>query len=128
SSSPNPSAAAPQGNPSAPSRSTGAGTPSWFPGGEGLYVPPYYDTFKGIDLSQLTAAQKERFLHRVNTEFCSCNQTGCRRDTIAHCYVTDAACPRAPVRIREILEQAKAGAADGAANPPAPSVTLTPRP
>src|SRR5262249_1582988 len=54
---------------SAPARSTTINTPSWFEGGEALYVPPYFDTFKGIDLSTLTASQKERFLHRVNTEF-----------------------------------------------------------
>lgn len=110
----------------APARST-ISTPSWFAGGEALYVPPYFDTFKGIDLSTLTASQKERFLHRVNTELCSCNQTGCRRDTIAHCYVTDAACPRAPVRIREILEKVKSEGQD-AGTPPPPSVIITPRP
>lgn len=114
---------------SAPASASTISTPSWFAGGEALYVPPYFDTFKGIDLTSLTAPQKERFLHRVNTEFCSCNQTGCRRDTIAHCYVTDAVCPRAPVRIREILEKVKSEGQDAGSPPPAPpSVTITPRP
>jgi hypothetical protein len=112
--------------PSAPARSSAITTPSWFTGGESLYVPYYFDTFDGLDLSDLTAPQKERFLHKVNTEFCSCNQTACRRDTIAHCYLTDKACPRAPVRIRGILEQAKAWTGTGQ---PAPAtITITPKP
>src|SRR5262245_17885328 len=112
----------------APSRASAISTPSWFAGGEALYVPPYFDTFQGLDLTSLTASQKERFLHRVNTEFCSCNQTNCRRDTIAHCYVNDAACPRAPVRIREILEKVKSEGQEAGSTPPQPTVTITPQP
>src|SRR5262245_59751929 len=58
-----------------PARSSAITTPSWFTGGEALYVPYYYDAFDGLDLSVLSAPQKERFVHKVNTEFCSCNQT-----------------------------------------------------
>jgi hypothetical protein len=93
-----------------PSGSTGFNQPSWFAGGESLYVPAYYDSFKGIDLASLTPLQRERFLHWVNTEFCACNQSGCRRDTIANCYTNDPTCPRAPARIREILEKVRQGA------------------
>lgn len=82
---------------------------TWFPGGTGLFVPPFYDTFKGIDLSPLSALQKERFLHWVNTEFCTCGHQGCRRDTIANCYTHDSTCPRAPARIRDILDRVKKG-------------------
>ena len=113
---------------SVPSRSTAITTPSWFAGGQGLYVPHYFDSFENLDLTQLSPSQKERFVHRVNTEFCACNQTGCKRDTIAHCFVTDPACPRAPVRIREILEKVKTDTAAAAAAPVTPSVTITPRP
>jgi hypothetical protein len=110
-----PGQAAPKGVPApAPAGSPGlAGTidtPSWFAGGEGLFVPPYYDTFKGLDLAGLGPVQRERFLHWVNTEFCTCGQSGCRRDTIANCYVNDPTCPWAPVRIRKILEEVKKGA------------------
>ena len=111
-----------------PSRSTTVATPSWFRGGQGLYVPYYFDTFKDIDLSPLGASQKERFLHRVNTEFCSCNQTGCRRDPIARCYLTDLTCPRAPIRIREMLEKVKTEGTGAESAPPAPSATITPGP
>lgn len=124
-------AAPPQASPArmpAPAHSTAIATPSWFAGGEALFVPPYFDSFKGIDLTALSASQKEHFLHRVNTEFCSCDQTGCRRDTIAHCYVTDSACPRAPVRIREIYEKARSEGEAGGGTAAQPSVTITPRP
>ncbi len=110
-----PGPAAPKGV-TAPAPAGGAGpagtinTPSWFAGGEGLFVPPYFDTFKGLDLAALGPVQKERFLHWVNTEFCTCGQSGCRRDTIANCYVNDPTCPWAPVRIRKILEEVKKGA------------------
>lgn len=123
-----PPAEAPPSTGSAPAHSSAISTPSWFAGGDSLYVPAFFDTFKGLDLSGLTAGQKERFLHRVNTEFCSCNQTGCHRDTIAHCYVTDTACPRAPVRIREILEKVKAEGKDATSAPPTPAISITPRP
>jgi len=123
---PAPAPQTPPARGSAPAHSTAIATPSWFTGGEALYVPPYFDSFKGIDLTVLNASQKEHFLHRVNTEFCSCDQTGCRRDTIAHCYATDPGCPRAPVRIREIFEKAKAEGEGAAAAEP--SVTITPRP
>jgi hypothetical protein len=111
-----------------PSRSAAITTPSWFAGGDSLYVPPYFDSFKGLDLSTLTASQKERFLHQVNTELCTCNQTGCRRDTLAHCYVTDLTCPRAPVRIRELLEQVKGSAKEGSDRAPSPAIIITPKP
>jgi hypothetical protein len=127
-----PPAGPPATAPAAPMSGTGPGsavtTPSWFLGGESLYVPPYYDVFPGIDLTSLTAPQRERFLHRVNIELCSCNQTGCRRDTIAHCLVTDTSCPRAPVRIREILAQVK-DTGKGQGSPSASTViSVTPRP
>ena len=97
--------------PASPSKAPSAqGSISWFAGGEVLFVPPYFDTFRDIDTASLTSSQKERFLHWVNTEFCSCAQTGCQRDTIANCYTNDLSCPRAPLRIREILEKVKQGA------------------
>lgn len=110
----------------------GAGSSeSWFGGGGGLYAPPFYDTFKGIDLAGLTPVQKERFVHWVNTEFCVCHQPGCTRDTIANCYTNDPTCPWAPARIREILAKVKTGALQpGSASvrsaPPPSSVTPKP--
>lgn len=81
----------------------------WFPGGMGMFVPPFYQAFKNIDLGGLDSIQHERFVHWVNSEYCSCAQQGCRRDTIANCYTNDSMCPRAPVRLREILARAKKG-------------------
>ena len=81
----------------------------WFQGGTGMYVPPFYDQFKSLDLSSLSNSERERFLHWVNTEYCTCGQQGCRRDTIANCFTNDFRCPRAPLRIREILERVKKG-------------------
>ena len=95
--------------PAAPAPTT-IQAPSWFSGGEGLYVPPFYDTFAGIELGGLSPVQKERFLHWVNTEFCACGQTNCRLDTIANCYTNDHSCPWAPVRIRQILDLVQRGA------------------
>jgi hypothetical protein len=93
-----------------------AGSPSsappiatWFAGGGELHVPAFYESFEGIDLTSLTPVQRERFLHWVNTEFCTCGQQGCRRDTIANCIKNDALCPRAPVRLRQILDRVKKG-------------------
>ena len=112
-----------QPQPSTAAKSKGAqkeGEPpaAWFPGGSGLFVPPFYDSFTNLDLRGLDATQHERFLHWVNTEYCSCAQQGCRRDTVANCYTNDAQCPRAPVRIREILERVKKGdSAPGASQP-----------
>ena len=118
---PVPSSAPPSAAPSPAPRAYGL--PSWFPGGEALKVPAYYDSFKGIDLESLTPVQRERFLHWVNTEFCTCSQSGCRRDTIANCYTNDPACPWAPVRIREILENVRRGAAVPGTPRPSPAAT-----
>lgn len=124
-------ATTPEAAPAAPSGEPGAGaiqTPSWFEGGEGLYVPPYYDTFPGLDTTALSAQQKERFLHWVNTEFCACGQTGCRRDTIANCYINDKSCPNAPVRIRKIFDLVRQGQRpQGASAPPKTSAEAPPK-
>ena len=42
----------------------------------------------GVDLSQLTVAEREEALQRLNTEGCTC---GCRL-TLAQCRIDDAAC------------------------------------
>lgn len=92
---------------------------SWFSGGRGLFTPAFYDRFMNIDLSPLSAEQRERFIHWVNTEFCTCGQRGCHRDTVANCYTNDTLCPRAPVRIRQVLERVKQGAPLPGQAPPA---------
>lgn len=110
------------GSPSAPPAAPPApSATSWFAHGGGLYAPPYYDAFQGLDIAPLSAAQRERFLHWVNTEFCTCAQKGCTRDTIANCYTNDSKCPRAPERIREILAKVKSGA-------PPPGAAIGPPP
>ena len=66
----------------------------------------YFMALPGIDLSTLTPKQKQRFLDRVNEEFCSC---GCPNDTIARCLVNDPKCTTVRGLAEKILSDVKAG-------------------
>jgi hypothetical protein len=66
----------------------------------------YFMALPGIDLSTLTPKQKQRFLDRVNEEFCTC---GCPRDTIARCLVNDPKCSTVRGLAEKILSDVKAG-------------------
>jgi hypothetical protein len=97
----------------------------WFGKSTPLRVPPFVDQFRGIDLSLLSAAQRERFIQRANTEFCTCGMTGCPRHTLAHCQQVDPTCPTVDKLLRKILTEiapAARTASDAKASPPsAPS-------
>jgi len=66
----------------------------------------YYLDLPGMDLSTLTPKQRQRFLERVNKEFCTC---GCPNDTIARCLVNDPKCPTVRGLAEKILSDVKAG-------------------
>lgn len=63
----------------------------------------------GLDLTTLTPRQKERFLQRVNTEYCTCGRRNCVNDPVAHCYINDPGCDHAKMQAKMILYEVKAG-------------------
>jgi thiol-disulfide isomerase/thioredoxin len=69
----------------------------------------------GVDLSKLTAAQKNAALHRFNAESCTC---GCEY-TLAQCRIWDSACAVSRAATEKIVEDIR-GAGNPAAKPAAP--------
>ena len=55
----------------------------------------------GVDLSVLTASQREEVLRRVNTEGCPC---GCSL-TLAQCRINDSACGVSPPIVERIVDE-----------------------
>ena len=53
-----------------------------------------------------TPAQKEKFLHRANSELCTC---GCKNDTLAKCYVNDETCTVVRDTLKNVLAEIRAG-------------------
>jgi hypothetical protein len=92
----------------------------WFGSPLPLVVPPFVEEFPGVDLKSLTAAGRERFLHRSNTEPCTCGQAGCARHTLAFCLKVDPGCPRARNALRKIVSEILS---TGAKTPPGPPVS-----
>jgi hypothetical protein len=69
----------------------------------------------GVDMTQLTAAQKTVALHRMNQESCTC---GCKY-TLAQCRIFDEACQTSQKRTAKIVvECAAAGKPVGSEQPP----------
>ena len=58
----------------------------------------------GVDLSALTASQREEVLRRVNAEECPC---GCSL-TLAQCRINDSSCPVSPPIVDRIVEDVAA--------------------
>jgi hypothetical protein len=83
------------------------------PGGQGSgpirVVGNFYFDLPGLDTTTLTPRQKERFLQRVNTEYCNCGRSNCYRDPVANCYINDPGCHHAKVQAKRILQEVKAG-------------------
>ena len=69
-------------------------------------VANYFAELPGIDLTLLGPHQKEKFLHRVNSELCTC---GCKDDTLARCYVNDPSCPLVKGMLLTVLDEVKSG-------------------
>ena len=59
----------------------------------------------GVDLSALTADQREEALRRLNTDGCPC---GCHL-TLAQCRINDASCGISPPIVEEIVAEIVAG-------------------
>jgi hypothetical protein len=66
----------------------------------------YFMELPGIDMSTLTPKQKQRYLDRVNQEFCNC---GCPNDTIARCLVNDPKCATVRALAEKVLSEVKSG-------------------
>jgi hypothetical protein len=69
-------------------------------------VANFFTEVPGVDLSALDTRSKEKFLHRVNSELCTC---GCKNDTIARCAVNDPKCPLVKNLVQKVYEEVKSG-------------------
>jgi hypothetical protein len=69
-------------------------------------IANFYADLPGIDLSSLTPAQREKFLHRANSELCTC---GCKDDTLAKCYINDKTCTVVRELLQKVLEEVRSG-------------------
>lgn len=69
-------------------------------------VANYYTELPGFNLDVLENRQREHFLHRVNSEMCSC---GCKNDTLARCLVNDSTCPLVKGMIQRVFDEIRAG-------------------
>ena len=66
----------------------------------------YFADLPGIDMSRLDPGQRERFLHRANSELCTC---GCKDDTLAQCYMNDPSCPTVKGMLMTVLDAVRSG-------------------
>lgn len=72
----------------------------------------------GVDLSKLTAGQKNAALHRFNAESCTC---GCNY-TLAQCRIWDSACAVSRAATGKIVEEVRGGS-NPAAKPATPDTS-----
>lgn len=91
-----------------PSQATGAvvGVPAETNTAPIVAVANYYTDLPGFDLNVLEERQREQFLHRVNSEMCSC---GCKNDTLARCLVNDQTCPLVRGMVQRIYDEVRSG-------------------
>ncbi len=69
-------------------------------------VANYYTELPGYEFGDLTERQREKFLHRINSELCTC---GCKNDTLARCFVNDPRCPLVRGMLDRVLEDIRSG-------------------
>ena len=69
-------------------------------------VANFFTEVPGVDLTALDTRSKEKFLHRVNSELCTC---GCKTDTIARCAVNDPKCPLVKSLVQKVYDEVKSG-------------------
>jgi hypothetical protein len=69
-------------------------------------VANYFTELPGFDLAPLSTHQREKFLHRVNSEVCTC---GCKNDTLAKCLVNDPKCPAVKGMVQTVYDEIKSG-------------------
>jgi hypothetical protein len=69
-------------------------------------VANFFADMPGFDLNALGKHGKEKFLHRVNSEMCTC---GCKNDTLAFCYINDPKCPVVKGMVQAVYDEVKSG-------------------
>jgi hypothetical protein len=69
-------------------------------------VANYFAELPGVDLAPLGERGKAKFLHRVNSELCSC---GCKDQTLAFCLVNDPKCPQVKGLVQSVYDEVKSG-------------------
>ena len=68
-------------------------------------VANYFTEIPGFDLTTLDPPHREKFLHRINSELCTC---GCKNDTLAQCIVNDPKCPSVKGLVQTVFDEVKA--------------------
>jgi hypothetical protein len=115
----NPAPAAPSGTDQAanpaqaqdqydPATAAGAvkGVPAPTNSGQIEAVANFFAELPGFDLAPLGEQGKAKFLHRVNSEHCTC---GCATDTLAFCLVNDPKCPKVKGLVQTVYDEVKSG-------------------
>jgi len=69
-------------------------------------VANFFTELPGFDLTSLSTHQRDKLLHRVNSELCTC---GCRNETLAHCLVNDPKCPAVKGLVQAVYDEIKSG-------------------
>jgi len=69
-------------------------------------VANYFAELPGFDLAPLGEKGRSKFLHRVNSELCTC---GCKNDTLAFCLVNDPKCPQVKGQVQAVYDEVKSG-------------------
>jgi hypothetical protein len=69
-------------------------------------VANYFAELPGFDLAPLGEKGRAKFLHRVNSELCTC---GCKNDTLAFCLVNDPKCPQVKGQVQAVYDEVKSG-------------------
>jgi ABC-type transport system substrate-binding protein len=69
-------------------------------------VANFFTELPGFDLASLSTRQRDKFLHRVNSEICTC---GCKNDTLARCLVNDPKCPAVKGMVQTVYDEIKSG-------------------
>jgi hypothetical protein len=69
-------------------------------------VANYFAEVPGFDLQPLGEHGREKFLHRINSELCTC---GCKNETIAWCLVNDPKCPTVKGLAQTVYDEVKKG-------------------
>ena len=69
-------------------------------------VANYFAEVPGFDLAPLGEHGREKFLHRINSELCTC---GCKNETIAWCLVNDPKCPTVKGLAQTVFDEVKKG-------------------
>ena len=72
-------------------------------------VANFFTDLPGFDLTTLSTTQRERLLHRVNSELCSCGAKHCINDTLARCLVNDPKCPAVKAQVQSVYDEVKSG-------------------